>query len=150
MKRLTVLFFVSVALLLSNCNNNDENIQTIDSSQPVGELTVLRSGSFTAQNGTPTAGMAFLGTDEEGTYFLRLGSGFTTELGTGTVTAFLSTSDTYMADPPNGNPDLQLIGVVDESGESFYKLDSAVPAKFTHVIIWCASAGIPFGYAPLQ
>ncbi|MCB9290865.1 MAG: DM13 domain-containing protein [Lewinellaceae bacterium] len=150
MKNLLALFLASFALVLSSCNKDDENTMIVDPNQPAGTFTAMRSGAFTAQNGTPTAGTVSVGTDDDGTYFLELGSDFKTALGTGTVTVFLSTSDTYMADPPNGNPDLKLVGIVDSNGESFYKLDGAVAAKFTHVIIWCASAGIPFGYAPLQ
>ena len=150
MKNLTALLFVSFALFISSCNKNDENIQTIDSSQPVGAFTASRSGTFVAQNGTPSAGTASLGTDEDGTNFLRFGSDFVTELGTGTVTIYLSTSDTFTADPGNGNPDLRLVGIVDSNGESFYKLNGSVDAKFSHVILWCGSANIPFGYAELK
>ena len=150
MKNLMALLFVSFAIFISSCNKNDENIQTIDSSQPVGAFTASRSGTFVAQNGTPSAGTASLGTDEDGTNFLRFGSDFVTELGTGTVTIYLSTSDTFMADPGNGNPDLRLVGIVDSNGESFYKFNSSVDAKFSHVILWCGSANIPFGYAELK
>ncbi|MCB0546913.1 MAG: DM13 domain-containing protein [Phaeodactylibacter sp.] len=150
MKSLTTLLLASFVLFLASCNKEDEKIQIIDSSQPVGELTVLRSGTFVAQNGTPSAGAAALGTDEDGAYFLRFGSDFITELGTGTVTVYLSTSDTFMADPGNGNPDLRLAGIVDNNGESFFKLNGAIDAKFNYVILWCGSANIPFGYAQLQ
>ena len=150
MKNLMALLFVSFAIFISSCNKNDENIQTIDSSQPVGAFTASRSGTFVAQNGTPSAGTASLGTDEDGTNFLRFGSDFVTELGTGTVTIYLSTSDTFTADPGNGNPDLRLVGIVDSNGESFYKFNSSVDAKFSHVILWCGSANIPFGYAELK
>lgn len=146
-------FFLSLLLLFSfgfvACEK-DGDTQIIDPNVPTGTFTVARSGDFVPQNSTPTSGMASVGMDSDGDTFLRFNSGFTTELGTGTVTVYLSTSDTYMADPANGNPNLQLVGIVSQNGENFFKLSGPVAAKFTHVIIWCGSANIPFGYAPLQ
>ena len=133
------------------CKDDDmPEPEIIDSSQPTGVFTVTRSGMFTAQNGTPTAGTAELGTDEDGEYFLRFGSNFMTELGTGTVSIYLSTSDTFMADPANGNPDLRVAGAVSGNGEQYIKFSSAVDSKFTHVILWCGTANIPFGNAALN
>lgn len=146
-------FFFSLLLLLGlsfTACEEDGDTQIIDSSQPIGTFTADISGDFVAQNGTPTSGMAALGMDEDGNNFLRFNSNFTTELGTGTVTVYLSTSQDFMADPGNGNPDLMLIGAVSQNGENFFKLGSSVADKFTHVILWCGSANIPFGYAPLQ
>ncbi|MCB0637021.1 MAG: DM13 domain-containing protein [Lewinella sp.] len=148
MKNLFVLALLATGLLFTACD--DETTMIIDSSMPTGQLTVERSGTFTAQNGTPTQGTAELGMDEDGVEFLHLDDDFMTELGTGTATVYFSTSDTYMADPGNGNPDLMLVGVVHGNGENFYRMDNGVDSRFTHVIIWCDSAGIPFGYANLQ
>ena len=78
------------------------------------------------------------------------GSNFTTNLATGTVVVYLSTSDTYTADPGSGNPDLLLTGYVSENGEHYFRLDPSADAKFTHVILYCASAGVQFGNAPLN
>jgi len=132
------------------CEEDSQDVVMIDTSMPTGELSVMRSGSFVEQNGTGTTGMAALGTDDNGEQFLRFDPGFQTNLGTGTVTIFLSTSDMFVADPANGNPDLRLVGNVAMNGESFYQIAPNVESRFTHVILWCASASIPFGYAPLQ
>lgn len=150
MKNVMALLLMSVTLLFTACNNDDDNVEIIDSSLPNGELTVQRSGTFVAQNGTPTQGMAQVGTDDDGATFLRFSDDFMTELATGTVSIFLSTSDTFTADPGSGNPDLSLIGVVNGNGEAFYKQTGGIDSKFTHVILWCGTANIPFGYAPLQ
>jgi hypothetical protein len=151
MKR-PVLFLMLLAILGTGfmACDNDTDTETIDSSLPTGMLTVSRTGDFVAENGTPTAGTAALGTDEDGDIFLRFNNGFTTELGTGTVSVYLSTSDTFMPDPANGNPDLRVIGVVSQNGDNYFKLDGMVDNKFTHVILWCGTANIPFGYAELQ
>ena len=140
--------FLAVSLIFTSCDDDDPI--TIDSSQPNGSLTINRMGDFTAQNNTPTAGSAELGTDDDNENFLRFSTDFTTELGTGTVSVYFSTSDTFTADPMNGNPDLMLVGAVQGNGEQFFKLDQAVPSNFTHVILWCNTASIPFGNAALQ
>jgi hypothetical protein len=143
------------SLFVSSCSNDPEVqtvtvTETVDSSLPIGDLTVSRSGDLTAESGTPTKGLVEFGVDTKGTDFVHFGSDFTTELGTGTVGIFLSTSEVYTADPANGNPDLRLIGSVQDNGEMFIKLDDAPDAKFTHIILWCATANIPFGNAELK
>ena len=143
-----ILFILPLFFLA--CEEDSPEVMTIDSSMPVGELSVMRSGTFVEQNGTGTMGMASLGTDDNGEQFLRFDPAFQTNLGTGTVTIFLSTSDMFVADPANGNPDLRLVGNVSMNGESFYRITPNAESRFTHVILWCASANIPFGYAPLQ
>ncbi|MBT32958.1 MAG: hypothetical protein CMO01_25145 [Thalassobius sp.] len=149
--KLIWLLLALLSFTIVSCDDDDEPDEIIiDSSLPTGTFTASRSGSLTAQNGTPTSGSVDLGTDEDGVTYLHFGSNFTTELGTGTVTIYLSTSDTFMADPANGNPDLILVGVVDENGESYFKISKTVSSSFTHVIIWCGSANIPFGNAQLQ
>lgn len=146
------LFFLAVLPLCFLFSCEEENTETvmIDSSQPSGTFTVQRSGAFVEQNGTGTMGTAELGIDADGEQFIRFGQNFQTNLGTGTVTIFLSTSEEFMADPGNGNPNLRLIGNVSMNGETFYRIIPSAEGRYTHIILWCASASIPFGYAPLQ
>ena len=147
---LTLLLF-SFTLTTTSCDDEAEVIETvIDSSRPVGDLTVNRAGDIVAQNDTNSQGRVEYGIDDAGTNFVRLGEDFQTVLATGTVTVYLSTSEEFVADPGNGNPDLQLIGAAQRNGEQFYRLDAAIDSKFTHLILWCASANIPFGYAALD
>jgi len=146
---LTSLFSV-FTLLFTSCSDDDAETILIDSSVPVGNLVVSRQGEFVAQSGTPTQGTVQLGKDSEGADFLRFSNDFTTELGTGTVAIYFSTSAEYMADPGNGNPDLKLIGSVADNGEMFIKLSQEPESKYSHVILWCATAAIPFGNAELQ
>lgn len=158
------VFSIIALIAASSCSNDDPEtvivtetvtetdtvIVEVDSSLPVGNLTVARQGTLTAESGTPTEGIVELGTDTQNINFLRFGDDFMTELGTGTVGIFLSTSAVYTPDPANGNPDLQLVGNVMGNGEMFVRLGEAPEAKFTHVILWCATANIPFGNAELQ
>lgn len=139
---------LSIALF-SACTEPVEP-EVIDSSQPQGDFTASIMGDFVEQNGAGSTGTASLGTDADGVTFLRFGSDFNTNLATGTVTVYLSTSDTFMADPGNGNPDLYLVGGVRNAGENYFKLDPVPGSEFTYVILWCGSAAVPFGYAQLQ
>jgi hypothetical protein len=153
--RLLCLLLAFGSFTLVSCSDDDDDNDTptqvtIDSSQPSGSFTASRGGMLTAQNNTPTMGTVELGMDAQGSNFLHFASNFTTELGTGTVSIYLSTSATFTADPMNGNPDLKLVGVVNDNGESYHKINGMVESKFTHVIIWCGSANIPFGNALLQ
>ena len=143
-----LIFCCALALTLASCQK--DNTTTIDTAKPNGTFTTERQGTFTAENGTPTQGAASIGKDTDGKQWVRLGSDFKTELGTGTATVYLSTSATYTASPGTGNPDLRLVGIVGANGESYYKVATPVGATFTHVIIWCGSAGVPFGNAKLQ
>ena len=143
-------FFAIIVMFFMACSDDDANEVIIDSSMPQGQFTVAETGTFVAQSGTNSTGTAELGTDEDGTQFLHFGSNFNTNLATGTVTVYLSTSDTFMPDPGNGNPNLLLIGPVKSAGENYFKIAPAAADKFTHVILWCGSASVPFGYAALN
>ncbi|MDN3203247.1 DM13 domain-containing protein [Algoriphagus sediminis] len=149
MKKLPILLYVFFFGLVSCSDDPDEII--VDPNEPMGALNVLRSGNFVDQNGAGSTGTAALGTDSQGTEFLQFGPGFNTALATGTVTVFLSTSDTFMADPANGNPDLLPLGPVRNSGENFFRIPAgSSTASYTHVILWCGSVGVPFGNARLE
>jgi len=151
MKKLMLVFAtLMVFSAFTACDDDDPATEIIDTSMPQGTFTAQRSGSFVAQNNTPTMGDAELGTDEDGTTFLRFTPSFNTELATGTVTVYFSTSENLMFDAGNGNPDVRLVGPISGSGEQFFRLTSTIPGQFTHVILWCGSVGIPFGNAALN
>ncbi len=141
------LAFASVAFFAA-CEKTTEVI--VDPTLPQGAFIASKNGAFTEQNATGSKGAVQLGTDEKGTQFLKFGSDFNTNFATGTVTVYLSTSMTFTPDPGNGNPYLRLIGPVTKAGENYFRLLPAADAKFTHVILWCGSANVPFGYALMQ
>lgn len=151
MKNLLFIFLLlaSVSFVTTSCDDDDETT-VVDSTRPNGDFTVQRDGDFVAQNGTPTQGMAAIGTDSQGDQFVRFGSNFRTELATGTVTVYLSKSQSLQFDPAKGNPNVRAIGIVGQNGENFFKVNTPAGSDFTHVVLWCGSASIPFGYAPLQ
>lgn len=146
MKKLLII--ASALLFAVACN--DEKTITIDTSKPDGAYTAAKTGTFVEQNSAGSAGTAQLGTDSKGTQFLKFGPNYTTNFGTGTVSVYLSTSMTFMADPGNGNPDLKLVGPSLKAGETYFKIDPAAAEKFKYVILWCGTASIPFGYAELK
>ena len=149
LNRLLILFFVVFSI--AACSDDDSVEPTVvDTSLPQGTFTSTLSGTFVGQSGVNSTGNADLGTDSEGTQFIRFSQDFDTNLNTGTVTVYLSTSENFVTDPANGNPDLRIIGVVSGAGEQFFKVDPGAGANFTHVILWCASANIPFGFAALN
>lgn len=153
MKKTALILLTSLAsvAIMSSCEKDEDPTEVVrDSSKPSGEFTASMSGTFVEQNSSGTMGTVYLGKDEEGTQFLKLGTDFETNLATGTVSIYLSTSDTYTADPGSGNPDLRLVGIALENGKAYYKLDPEADSKFTHVIAWCGSANIPFGNAELM
>ena len=150
MKRKALILSVLIAgmtVLIASCKKED---MTNENAMPNGDFTVERSGSLTAENMTPTAGTVEYGKDEDNVYFVKLGSNFTTDQNTGTLGLYFSTSSTFVADPMNGNPDLIAIGTITANGEQYIKLNGAVSSSFTHVILWCNTASIPFGNAQLQ
>jgi hypothetical protein len=150
MKRIAfVCFLFAASITIFSACTKEETI-TIDSALPQGTVTSGLSGSFIEQNMTGSKGKATLVTDSKGVQFLTFDSGFSTVFATGTVSVYLSTTQEFKADPGNGNPELKLVGVATTPGEHFYKLDPKADAKFDHVILWCGTAGIPFGYAELK
>ncbi|PZV87209.1 electron transfer DM13 [Algoriphagus aquaeductus] len=144
------ILFLLLIIGFVSCSG-EETPEVIDPTLPNGSLTIQRSGNFVDQNGAGSTGTASIGIDSQGTSFLAFNSVFRTALATGTVTVYLSTSGTFNPDPGNGNPNLLLVGPVRNPGENFFRIPSdADLAKFTHVILWCGSVGIPFGNARLQ
>ena len=148
-KSLLFAFLTLASLtIFTSCEKEVEVI--VDPTIPQGVFTVAKSGTFVEQNATGSKGAAQLGTDEKGVQFIKFGSDFSTSFATGTVTVYLSTTMNFSPDPGNGNPLLRLIGPVSKAGENYFRLTPSADAKFTHVILWCGSANVPFGYAKLQ
>ena len=115
--------------------------------KPVGKVELLKAGTFSSQSGSNTKGMIDLITDEGGSFFIKLGKDFNSSFHTGTVTVYLSTSSSLKLSEPTT---FQLVAVVDEGGEHFFKLPNFPDSKFSHGILWCGAAAIPFGFAELN
>ncbi|WP_075352173.1 hypothetical protein [Algoriphagus marinus] len=152
MKRLfNISLFYSIVLILSSCDSGSmkdaDKMKPADQVEVTGPVTVLKTGTLNAQSNTNTRGMFQVVTNAEGKYFVRLTEDFTTKFSTGTVTVYLSTSDRLQLSTSGS---FQLVSIVGKAGEHFFPLSGAPDGKFTHGIIWCGAAAIPFGFAPLN
>ncbi len=154
LKKISIIL-LSAAFIMS-CSD-DEDPVTIDPTQPSGTFSTTASGSFVDQSMAGTTGSVSIGTDSDGVQFLQYSSDFSTNLNTGTVSVYLTTSlvndaDDFaaLASPGTGNPDLKLVGPLSGSGMSFQKLNSAATSSQKFVLLWCGSVGVPFGTAELK
>ncbi|WP_296698858.1 hypothetical protein [Algoriphagus sp.] len=140
-----------VIALFSSCDSgsmrDSDPMMPVDEVEVIGPVSVIKTGSLTPQSSTNTKGMIQVVSNEEGKFFIRLTDDFTTKFSTGTVTVYLSTSENLRL---SNSGSFQLISIVGKPGEHFFPLGAAPDAKFTHGIIWCGAAAIPFGFAPLN
>ena len=146
MKNKFFMIALLAAAMFASCTKTETVTVTTDSGVP-DVFTKLKGGTFVADKAASTKGMFQVGTDTKGQYFAKFSTDFITDQATGTVTVYLSTSADFKVALDKGNPDLKLIGTVSKNGEQFIKLTGAPEAKFTHVILWCGTAGVRFGYA---
>jgi hypothetical protein len=140
-----------VVLFIASCDSDTmkdaDKMIPADEAEVTGPISVIKTGTLTAQSSTNTLGMVQLVTNSENKYFVRLTENFTTKFSTGTVTVYLSTSESLQLGTSGS---FQLVSIVGKAGEHFFPLTAAPDAKFTHGIIWCGAAAIPFGFAPLN
>lgn len=145
----TFLFAAVSMLIITSCQESDDMRPqgTQNTNDMVGNFEVLRGGTLTAQSSTNTNGMIQIVKSDNGDHFVRLSDDFTTKFSTGTVTVYLSNSSSLNL---NQSSSFQVVSLVNEAGEHFFKLSAEPDEKFTYGIIWCGAAGIPFGYSNLQ
>ncbi|MBB6327400.1 PBP1b-binding outer membrane lipoprotein LpoB [Algoriphagus iocasae] len=142
----------AVVLIITSCSSTPDEMDPLSPDpvskvDPVGVILSIKEGMLMPQSGTNTTGMIELVSDEAGKYFLRLGNDFKSDFHTGTVTVYLSTSSKLQLSESGS---FQKVGIVNESGEHFFVLPNLPESKFSHGIIWCGAAGIPFGYGSLN
>lgn len=138
---------ILLVLVLAACSSSSDEMDPIlpDPKTEVkvtGNVMAIKTGTLSARSGTNTKGMIEIVSDDAGKYFLRLGKDFVSDFHTGTVTVYLSTTNQLKLSESGS---FQLVSVVNENGEHFFNLPNLPDSKFTHGIIWCGAAGIPFG-----
>ena len=134
-----------MALIFGACKKDDTTDIPNTSATPVGTFTVQRTGTFVHQNGSPTtSGTVQIGLDANGAQWLKFGADFVTETTSGAAIVAMSKSVTY------SDNTVTSVGSLSKKGEQYYKITTPLGNEFTHVIIWCAAAKIPFGNAPLK
>ena len=139
--------FFLLIFTLSSCSKEATPPDPIDPTLPSGKFTAARSGVFQSQNGYSAAGLAELGTDDANTQWLHLAPNFTASLSTGAVVLYLSKNQNLSL---NASGSFMRVEAVKTPGEHYYKIDPAVGDDFVYAILWCSSAGVQFGNAPLQ
>lgn len=148
MKTKIKFLIISLAFFALSCDSASETPAAPDDNTAVsGPVVVLKTGTLTAQSSTNTKGMVSLVRDKDGKHFIQLSDSFTTKFSTGTVTVYLATSQTLSLSTAGS---FQLVSIVGKPGEQFFNLPGLPDAKFTHAIIWCGAAAIPFGFSPLN
>ena len=152
------ILLIILAISLGSCSNSEDALpknpddtagspDKTDMVKVMGNVEVLKTGTFTSQSGSNTKGMMDLVKDEGGAYFVNLSNDFNSSFHTGTVTVYLSNSKELNLSEKTS---YQLVAVVNEPGEHFFNLSSFPDAKFSHGILWCGAAAIPFGFAEFK
>ena len=120
-------------------------LKSVISNNPIGAFTVQRTGIFVTQASSPaTSGTVQIGTDAAGVQWLKFNANFVTETASGAAVVDLSKGSVY------ADNTVIAIGAINKIGEQYFKITTPVGNEYTHVIIWCMAAKIPFGNAPLK
>jgi Electron transfer DM13 len=153
--KFTSTLFASAVLLLSSCTKTET--VTEFSNAPIGETTVLKTGTITQQNtsGTPpTSGTLSVIQDSKGTQFLKLSSSFTSGFSTGTVAIYFAKTNAEIKTQRAGGTtatNVRAVGFVNKAGEQFIVLNGAnLFTGFSFVVFYCETAEVNFGAAPLN
>ena len=150
MKTTILKAFIAFSFLtLISCSDKSKGdpMAPDDTSSVIGQVDILKSGTLSSQSSTNTKGMVAIVKDANGKYFVQLSDSFTTKFSTGTVTVYLATSQVLNLTTSSS---YQLVAVVGKPGEQYFSLPGLPDSKFTHAIIWCGAAAIPFGFAMLE
>lgn len=152
MKSAAIVVLFAAALGITGCKN-DPAQPIVNNNGPVAPTTVLRTGTLTAENGTPTAGSVSVIRDANSDQWVNFGTDFTSSFATGTVTVYLAKSGSRIGDqrmlPPPPVPNILAVGFVTKNGAQALKLPGA-SAGFGYVVLYCETAEINFGNARLN
>lgn len=151
MKSLYVFFLVACALAVAACSESTTTQPTpTDSNMPSGQTTTLRSGTITAENSTPTAGMVSIVRDAQNSEFISLGDNFVSDFHTGTVTIYLAKNagNIGMQEAASASNVLK-VAIVNKNGKQYFKIPGS-SAGFPYVVFYCATARINFGNSALS
>lgn len=153
-RRISFIFLLATAATACNDDSNDAQPQTTDG--PSGTTTMLRTGTLTAENGTPTAGTVSLVRDANNAEWISMADNFRSEFGTGTVAVYLAktaanvkSQRTNANGSPNGAGNVLATGFVTMNGKQYLKLPAS-SSPFPYVIFYCETVEINFGNAQLK
>ena len=152
MKSLGLVLLLASAVPLLGCNS-DTAQPIINNNGPVAPTTVLRAGTLTPENGTPTAGMLNIVKDANNDQWVTFSPSFASSFATGTVAVYLAKSSTSIGSqrtlPPPPVPNILAVGFVGKNGEQSIKIPGS-STGFGYVVLYCETAEINFGHAALN
>jgi len=132
-------------LFFGACKKTDTSIIPDTSSSVPVNFSVQRTGTFVTQSSSPaTSGTAQIGLDAAGAQWLKFNSDFITETTSGNAIVVLSKSVNYSENT------VLAVSAISKNGEQYFKVSTPIGTEYSHIIIWCMAAKIPFGNAPLK
>jgi hypothetical protein len=142
----------ALALGIAACGSDPEpgNSNNTNNNKAVPG-TVVRSGSLTNVDGTPSAtGSISVRTDDAGKTYLYLSADFVQEMGPGDTELRLAKAGTSIADQmaADASSVSAAIGIIPNAstGTFLFEIPSSIDAaSFSHAIVWCPTAGVNFG-----
>ena len=153
MKTTITALCLTTILALAGCKDKNVVRPIVNNNGPVAPTTVLKTGTLTAENGTPTAGTLSLLKDANNDQWVSFNSNFTSSFATGTVTVYLAKTAARIGDqrvlPPPPTPAILAVGFVSKNGAQSLKLP-APSDPFAYVVLYCETAEINFGNARLN
>lgn len=144
-------FWIASLMLLSSCDNDKSQMPMDNGNTPPPTTTiVLKTGTFTGQNGYITSGMLEILKDTTtGDDYLHTLMNFSVSGGAGTIAIYLC--DASGAANLNNTSDKVFLGNITSGFSGEYTF--AIPAGFashTHAVTFCVAAQVNFGNAALQ
>jgi hypothetical protein len=144
-------FWIVAMMALGSCESDDNKMSTDNGNNPPPPTTiVLKTGTFSGQNGYVTSGMMEIlrdtTTDDD---YLHTLMNFSVSGGAGTIAIYLS--DAAGAANLTGSSDKIFLGNITSGFSGEYTF--AIPAGFmshTHAVTFCVAAQVNFGNAALQ
>ena len=147
------IFSIAALLFLFAACQKDETTNPITEPDPnpidtaSTTVTILKSGTFSGQNGYPASGAAQIIRDNMQQHFVRLGTDFKTTFATGSVTMYLSKNLNLKLNEANS---FLKLAVINKNGTHNFPISESQSTDFQYVIVWCAPVGIQFGHAELK
>jgi hypothetical protein len=139
------------SLVVFGCKS-DEPTQAGPTNQanPPVQRTVVKTGTFSGQNGYATSGGVEIVRDSTGAEFVLTRSDFRVSGGAGTITAWLT--DGTGAGNLNSSSTKVHVGTINSGFAGVYTFPIPAPGlgAHSHVVMFCQSARVNFGNAALQ
>lgn len=148
MQRLMFVLVMMIGVL--SCKSDDPITMASNSTTPPPSRTILKTGVFTGQNGYATSGGVDVVRDSSGAEFVVTKSDFRVSGGAGTITAWLT--DATGAGNLNSSSVKLQVGTINSgfAGVYAFPVQGAMASSYSHIVMFCQSARINFGNAPLQ